>query len=168
MTYCDDCPDREACHQGMSCDLSKRFAVAASLLYPQKMKGTTMSNAKNASVTPADVVAKATEEKLVVPAQAEGEKTDATPESTEEQNTGEAEKLTVVDGGKKSLKERLAAVTEKLKENKKAVLAVGAAASVAALAFAKYAKKKAEEALVVDEETVAEDCPVETADESAA
>lgn len=165
MTFCDDCPDREACHQGMSCDLSRRFAFAASL-YRQKMRGnTTMSNAKNSNVTPADVAAKAAEEKLVttVPAQAEGEQT------VEEPKTGEQEpKLTVVEGGKKSLKERLAEVAKTAKDNRKVLVGVGATIGAAALLFVKYAKRKAEEALVeaAESDEVADDQPA--TDESAA
>jgi coenzyme F420-reducing hydrogenase gamma subunit len=131
------------------------------------MKGnTTMSNAKNTNVTPADVVAKATEEKLIttVPAQAEEVDVDA---RTCESQVDESPELTVIEGGKKSLKERLAVVTEKLKENKKVLITVGAAAGVAALAFAKYAKKKAEEALAVEPLDEAEG-PVIGVDDSAA
>lgn len=123
-----------------------------------------MSAKNDNKVTVSDVAAQAVEEKLVVPAQAEGEKTvtgdfqDDKPE------------VTVAEDGKKSLKERLIDAATKLKENKKALIAVGAAAGVAALAFAKYAKTKAEQALVeaADEETVTEDGQPEiTPDDSA-
>lgn len=99
------------------------------------------------NVTPADVAAKAAEEKLVtVPAQAEGEKSEETPD------------LTVLEGGKKSLKERLASVGEKLKANKNALVALGAVAAVATVAVVKYVKQRAEETVLelVEDEDVAD------------
>jgi hypothetical protein len=119
------------------------------------------SNSKN--VTAADVAAQAAEDKLVVPAQ--GEKAVIEGEKTVDPNT----EKTVVEDEKKSLKDRLAGVTEQLKKNKKVLIAVGAAAGVAALTFAKYAKNKAELALieVVDGETETVDGQSETPDDSA-
>jgi coenzyme F420-reducing hydrogenase gamma subunit len=136
------------------------------------MKGTTdMSSKNSAKTTAADLVDQAVEEKLVVPAQAEGEaKVEETGNAAE---TTETPELKVIEGGKKSLKERLSEVTGHLKKNQKALIAVGAAASVAALAFAKYAKKKAEETLELEqvEPELIEDTETEAvapADETAA
>lgn len=112
-----------------------------------------MGNAKNSNVTPADVAAKAAEEKLVVPAQADPEETTAGEKTAEE-----TPELTVIEGGKKDLKTRVndkfVGLAGLLGRHKKTLIAVGAAASVAAVAFAKYAKNKAEEAL--DEEMTSE------------
>lgn len=144
--YCGDCPDREACHQGAYCDYVHRVALVFTTNRPiTKPREITMTN--NSKITPADVAAKAVEENLVttVPSQNDGEKKVATEETPE---------LTVVEGEKKTFKERVAELREKLKENKKAVIAVGAAAGIAGIAFVKYAKKRAEEQLemVVSEE----------------
>jgi hypothetical protein len=99
------------------------------------------------TVTPKDVAEMAAEDKLVttVPAQAEGEKSKV----SEPQDSGSGEKNV-----KKSLKDRLTVVTEKLKANKKVVIAVGAAVGVATIAFVKYAKKQAEAAI---DETLTEE-----------
>lgn len=126
-----------------------------------------MSDKNTTKTAPADVAAKAVEEKLVVPAQAEGEQ-----DGPKEPLSGEkdAPELSVIEGGKKTLKERFAQVAEKVKANKKNVaIAVGAAASVATLAFVQYAKKKAEAALfeAANEETVTEDGQTETTDSAA-
>lgn len=108
-----------------------------------------MSSAKNSNVTPQDVAAKAAEEKLVVPAQAEEPKTGDAQADPKSDGTPELE---VIEGGKKSLKERLAELkAKKLHTNKKIVLSVAATIGVATLAFIKYAKRKAEESLVEDE-----------------
>lgn len=109
------------------------------------------NNAKNSTTTPADVAKgkesndatdalieeskAARKTSTTVPAQAEGEKA-AGDVSVEE--TTESEK--------KSFKDRFASLTEKLKANKKTVIGVTAAVSVAALAFAKIVKQKALEA----------------------
>lgn len=131
-----------------------------------------MSKNAAAKTTAADLVEQAVEEKLVVPAQAEGEAKDVEETTAADTETNEnGPELKVIEGGKKSLKERLAGVTEKLKKNQKALIAVGAAASVAALAFAKYAKKKAEEALVeeqVEPEPFEDTSDATETDESAA
>lgn len=169
MGYCVDCPDLEACHQGMSCDLSRRFAFAANL-YQQKMKGNTTMSSNQKNVTPADVAAKAAEEKLVtvVPAQAEkAEK--ATEEPVAET---EAPELKIVKGetvDKKTLKERVGELAKKAKGNKNVLIAAGTVATVSVLAFMKYAKKKAEEALVeaANEELAMDDVQTEAADDSA-
>lgn len=120
-----------------------------------------MSNAKNnTGATPKDVADKALAEKLVVPAQGNVEITDdgvtvttSEPKTDGSVDSGSGEKT------KKSYKDRLAGVTAKLKENKKTLVMVGATIAVATLAFAKYAKKQAEQALTEasDEETVTED-----------
>lgn len=100
----------------------------------------------NENFTVEDVVAKATEEKLVtVPTQSDGEKMDAAPSK----KTVEEELQELCDQAdeKKSFKSRLESMTEKLKENKKTLLAVGAAVTVATIAFAKFAKKQATEVI---------------------
>lgn len=105
-----------------------------------------MANNK-ANVTPETVAAQAAEEKLVVPSQPEGEeKTAKGAQATEaqepqEEKGGEPE-LTVIEGGKKSLKERLTAVAKKVEENKKAFIAVGIAAAAATVAVAKVVAKR--------------------------
>jgi NAD-dependent SIR2 family protein deacetylase len=122
-----------------------------------------MSTAKNNAAESTSNVDKLLDEagvKKTVPAQTKDEK--ATPLE------GQKPELTVIEGEKKTLKERLASVSEKLKENKKAVIAVGAAVGVAALAFVKYAKKQAEEALVEVTDEPTGDDTTEQADESAA
>jgi hypothetical protein len=94
------------------------------------------------------------------------------PAQGEKNNTSDGSQkpeLTVIEGEKKSFKERLTSVTEKLKENKKTVMAVGAAVGIVALTFAKYAKKQAEEALVeVIDEPAGDDTTEKTSDENAA
>ncbi|QAY17167.1 hypothetical protein SEA_MADAMATO_49 [Streptomyces phage Madamato] len=119
-----------------------------------------MSNtAKNNKTTAESVVAQAAEEKLVtptVPAQSENasEPKVVTGEVVEE--TTETPELEVVEGGKKSLKERLESVTEKLKENKKVVAGVVVTVGLAAVAFAKFAAKQAVEAPVDEDEAALE------------
>lgn len=119
-----------------------------------------MSNNTNAKVVTAEsVVAQAVEEKLVVPSQPEGEKAD----TVEDVPTAEEKpELEVIEGGKKTLKERVTLVTDKLKENKKVLMAVGAGAGTAlvvgVISFAKFAAKKAAE--TVEEQTTSncDDC----------
>ncbi|QAY16259.1 hypothetical protein SEA_ICEWARRIOR_47 [Streptomyces phage IceWarrior] len=109
-----------------------------------------MSNNKNAAkVTAESVAAQAAEENLVVPTQ-KNENSDKPVEVVEE--TTEVVELEVVEGDKKSFKERLVGVTEKLKENKKVVAGVAVSVALAAVAFAKFsAKQAAEETLSEDE-----------------
>lgn len=99
-----------------------------------------MANNSKTNVTPADVAAQAAEEKLVVPAQ--GEK--VTEETVVEEKVEVAEEpaLTVIEGGKKSLKERMTALAEKVEKNKKAFIAVGIAAAAATVAVAKVVAKR--------------------------
>lgn len=125
---------------------------------------------KNTTTTAADLAAQAAEDGLVtdekdtkktVPAQ-------ATAETQSEKTDGSDDALV---GTKKSLKERLASVTEKLKANKKAnkkaLLVVSAAAvGMTTVAFVKYAKKQAE--MAGDEETLTEDEKKSIEDEMAA
>lgn len=114
-----------------------------------------MSNntaAKKTTVTPSDVVAQATEEKLVVPAQAEGEKKVVEPIDVQKGNdtddqADEVVSLTLLEGGKKTLKGKLSSVADKVRENKKAVLGTVAVVGVITLAVVKYAKKAAVEVL---------------------
>lgn len=110
-----------------------------------------MSNNKNnTKVTAESVAAQAAEEKLVVPTQQAEEVKIVTDEVVEE--TIKDPELEVIEGGKKSLKERLTSVTEKLKENKKVVAGVAVSVALAAVAFAKFAAKQAvEETLNEDE-----------------
>jgi hypothetical protein len=111
----------------------------------------------DALIAEANLVGKAS-----VPAQG-SEVTDQSDEKTGEKETPD---LAVVEGDKKSLKERLAAVTEQVKKNKKAVAATVAVVGVATLAVVKYVKKQAEQ-IVVEEPTDDENAD-ETTDESAA
>ncbi|UOW93196.1 hypothetical protein SEA_TONYSTARCH_47 [Streptomyces phage TonyStarch] len=111
-----------------------------------------MSNNKNAKVTAESVAAQAAEENLVVPTvPAQNEKV-VTGEVIEE--TAETPELEVVEGGKKSFKERLVGVTEKLKENKKVVAGVAVSVALAAVAFAKFAAKQTTEETEETEEDV--------------
>jgi hypothetical protein len=165
--YCVDCPDREACHQGMSCDLSRRFAAAASL-FQQKMKGNTNTMSNTAKkTTPADVVAQAAEEKLVVPAQGESKETVEEPKLKVIDQDGEQVKGDTEDEKtKKSLKERAEALSAKLKEHKKAIIVLGVSAGVATVAVVKYVKKQAGENLVEELDQVVPEA--EVTDEPAA
>lgn len=113
-----------------------------------------MTSSKNTNVTPADVAAKAAEEKLVTTVPAQG--------NSDEAKTGDQEgNITTGETNQKSaFAQRLSSLTEKLKANKKVVIAVGAAVGVSTLAFVKYAKAKAElttvEELSDDENTADE------------
>jgi hypothetical protein len=105
------------------------------------------------TVTPADVAAKAAEEKLVVPAQGDQSAVEITAEGVtavdEQANTDKdaPETLTLLEGGKKSLKERATKLVAKAKERKKALIGTVAVVGVAAYAGVKIlAKKAAEEA----------------------
>lgn len=112
---------------------------------------TTMANNSKTNVTPADVAAQAAEEKLVektVPTQPQGEKTEVTVEAkavSPEAEKDDKPELTVLDGGKKSLKERVKALAEKVEKNKKTVIAVGIAAAAATVAVAKVVAKRSVE-----------------------
>ncbi|WPJ30791.1 hypothetical protein [Streptomyces phage Psst4] len=118
-----------------------------------------MSNNKNTKVTAESVAAQAAEENLVVPTvpaqnekASEGQTTPSRVVDAPVKGDTEAPELEVVEGGKKSLKERLVGVTEKLKENKKVVAGVAVSVALAAVAFAKFAAKQAvEETLSEDE-----------------
>ncbi|QEQ93542.1 hypothetical protein SEA_GIRLPOWER_43 [Streptomyces phage GirlPower] len=105
-----------------------------------------MSNNKNAKVTAESVAAQAAEENLVVPSvPAQNEKASEPKVVDVVEETGEDVELEVIEGGKKSLKERLVGVTEKLKENKKVVAGVAVSVALAAVAFAKFAAKQTAE-----------------------
>lgn len=109
-------------------------------------RGTKTMSKTTTNVTVADAVAQAAEEKLVntVPQQSDNTKEN---ENVSE-NTG-APTLEVVDGeDKKTLGQRLDAGIEKLKKHRKVVLGVGASLSVAAIAFAKFAKKQVDEVII--------------------
>lgn len=119
-----------------------------------------MSNtAKNAAVTPADVAALAEEKKLIVPAQNEGlQVVNDEPEITTEDT-----ELPADETPKVSLKERLSALTAKLKDNKKAQITLGVSAVAASAAivgavgaYIKYAAK------TVAEETLEDEQPADT------
>ncbi|QPX71435.1 hypothetical protein SscP1EGY_37 [Streptomyces phage SscP1EGY] len=110
-----------------------------------RAKGTTtiMANNSKTNVTAADVAAKAAEEKLVVPAQ--GEKVTEETVVEEKIEVTEEPELTVIEGGKKTLKERAKALAEKVKANQKTVVAVGIAAAAATVAVAKVVAKRSVE-----------------------
>ena len=95
------------------------------------------NNAKNSNVTAESVAAQAAEDKLVtptVPAQSQ-----PAPDQEVVVEDTETPHLVLVDGGKKTLKERMAFVAKKLKENKKVVSGVAVAVVLAAVAFSKFA-----------------------------
>lgn len=120
-----------------------------------------MSNNKNTKVTAESVAAQAAEENLVVPSvPAQNEKVSEPKVVTSEvvEEATETPELEVIEGGKKSFKERLVGVTEKLKENKKVVAGVAVSVALAAVAFAKFAAKQAVEAepTETDPEIIAE------------
>jgi hypothetical protein len=116
-----------------------------------------MSAKNSTTVTAETVVNDAVKEKLVtptVPAQAEPETVTEGEKSNpaEEQNSGP--ELSVVEGGKKSAKEKLTAVFAKAKEKKNALILLGVVTGAVAVAIAKAAKKQAVAALEnLDEET---------------
>lgn len=126
-----------------------------------------MSNTAK-KITPADVVAKAEEEKLVVPAQKNVEITDEGVTVVEEQDGDQSEpKLTLIEGGKRTLKNKLGGVITKAGQHKKALLGTIAVVGTITLVAVKYAKNKAEEIL---DENATEEIDSETtvtADESA-
>lgn len=115
-----------------------------------RVKGTTttMANNSKTNVTAADVVAQAAEENLVektVPTQDKGEKTEVTVNAkavSPETEKDDKPELTVLDGGKKSFKERMTALAKKVEENKKVFVAVGIAAAAATVAVAKVVAKR--------------------------
>lgn len=107
------------------------------------------------NVSPADVVEKAVDDKLVVPAQAEGEKKVMEPSDVqkgdEEQDGPQSEpKLTVIEGGKRTFKNKLSAAKEKVAQRKKALLVTVGVVGTITLIAVKYAKSKAEEILDED------------------
>jgi len=113
---------------------------------------TTMANNSKTNVTPADVAAQAAEEKLVVPAQGEKVAEETVVEEKVEVTTEEPE-LTVIEGGKKSLKDRVTALAKKVEKNKKAFIAVGIAAAAATVAVAKVVAKRSVEKELAQAET---------------
>lgn len=94
-----------------------------------------------------------------VPPQSEGEK------SSGDAKSDESPDLTVIDGGKKSIKERATELSAKIKANKKALTATIAVVGAATVIVIKYATKKAQLTLV---ETVNEDDQQENVEEVAA
>lgn len=168
--FCKTCPDREFCHTVSSvsvpCEYVKQVNAALTD-YDQRLKGkkTKMSTTPKKTVTPADVVAKAAEEKLVVPAQLtpEEQAAEAVEEVFEEADKQAEPKLTVIEGEKgekKPLKVRLAEATEKVKKHKKALAITAAAVGVVSLTVAKYFKNQALAAL---DEVVAEEVELDRA-----
>lgn len=127
-----------------------------------------MSNTAK-KVTPADVVAKAEEEKLVVPAQKVVEITDEGVTVVEEQDDPKCDqsepKLTLIEGGKRTLKNKLGGVIAKAGQHKKALLGTIAVVGTVTLVAVKYAKNKAEEVL---DESAAEEIDSENTDETVA
>lgn len=108
-----------------------------------------MTSTEKKNVTPKDVAEMAAEEKLVTPTVPQQSETPAeeTVEVTEEKT-----EMTLEEGGKKSFKERLNALTKQLQKNQKAIAVLGSVAAVVAVAVVKAAKKKATEVVVLDEE----------------
>jgi hypothetical protein len=126
------------------------------------MKGNTiMANTSKLTVTPADVAEQAKEEKLVtsstygtVPEQTDGGKDEkATKEKAQEvvEETAEA--------AKKTIKDRVAVLVQKAKDNKKFFLGVVTGSVSTAVAIAVLAKDKVEEVaeLVIADEPDVED-----------
>lgn len=132
----------------------------------------TNANTTKKTVTPADVVAKAAEENLVsVPAQAEGEKKVVEPtdvQKADDSGDDQSEpKLTLIEGGKRTLKNKLSGVVSKAAQHKKALLVTVGLVGAVTYAVVKNAKKAAAE--VLDENTTElteDETPV--TDESAA
>jgi hypothetical protein len=104
------------------------------------------------TTTPADVAAKAVEENLVtnMPEQNNGVKKN--PDTVTEEQT--APKLTVVEGGKKSLKERLNDLVNLARTNKATVGGFVLGAGVGALGYARFVANKAIQMSVEDEEAL--------------
>jgi hypothetical protein len=129
-----------------------------------------MTNANTAKkTTPADVVAQATEEKLVVPAQQTVEVSDesVTVIKSDEQEDTDVVGLTLIEGGKQSLKNKFSGLVTKAGQHKKALLGTVAVIGVITFTAVKYAKKQVEEVL---DESATETTENETlvVDESAA
>jgi cellulose biosynthesis protein BcsQ len=118
------------------------------------------------AVTPLTVAAKAAADGVVIPTQAEEKPAEVTEAKTGEQVVDEKNSEGNTDP---RFKARLASLTNLLKENRRVIVGLGAAAVVAGVAFAKYAKKKVEEeileAVEVEPNTVTGD---HSTDESAA
>lgn len=105
----------------------------------------------SAAATPKTVAEKIEENQITVPAQTDGK---------DQVDLGEGCVDEVADS-KKSLKDRVSALTQKLKANKKAFVVLGVTAAVAALA---YARKQA----LKDDEDQVEETTEDVVDESAA
>jgi hypothetical protein len=162
---CGGCLDPDACIPDTWCAFAEKTQSYFNHL-DTVMKGKTqMSNAPK-KTTAADVAAQAAEEKLVVPTQADKPAV-STVEITEdgvsildEQDTPE---LTVIEGekgAKKSFKERVSELGEKLKANKKALALTVAAVGVTTVAVVTFVKTQAVAAL---DEVVAEEVELDRA-----
>lgn len=108
-----------------------------------------MTNTAKTSATPADVK-DAKEKTGTVPPQAE---------ATEEKTGTQKPDLTVVEGGKRSAKDRLKDLAEKAKKHKNFFLGVAVGAASASAAFLAFAKDKVEEVveLTVTTESAADE-----------
>lgn len=120
------------------------------------------------TVTAESLVAQAAEEKLVtptVPAQDKGEETTV---SVDESIQGEdsTPDLQVIEGGKKSFKERAAAFRDKLKNDKKAqAVAIGVlTVGLATVAYVKFVAQKATEVIEIAEDDELDEDDITTAD----
>lgn len=120
------------------------------------------------TVTAESLVAQAAEEKLVtptVPAQDKGEETTV---SVDESIQGEdsTPDLQVIEGGKKSFKERAAAFRDKLKNDKKAqAVAIGVlTVGLATVAYVKFVAQKATEVIEIVEDDELDEDDITTAD----
>lgn len=122
------------------------------------------------TVTAESLVAQAAEEKLVtptVPAQDKGEETTVSvDESIQGEDTDSTPDLQVIEGGKKSFKERAAAFRDKLKNDKKAqAVAIGVlTVGLATVAYVKFVAQKATEVIEIVEDDELDEDDITTAD----
>jgi hypothetical protein len=162
-TFCTDCPDRKLCEMGSSCEFVR--GVQAMIKYTNEVtRGrvpNTMSENKKTTVTPADVAAKAAEDKLVkptVPQQAEP----ATEEKVQDQTTETPDEKGTDDETKAPVEQRLAEQVTKLrgliKKNRTVVFGLAGTILAAGFAMRKFAKNAAAE---VVEETLEPVLPVD-------
>lgn len=137
---------------GASCEFVREVA-ALSVSYNAVLKGKTVMSAKNTNTVTASNNKDAEEKKVTVPQQSEGETFVEEAKAESNSDTNEQPELTVIDGGKKTAKERVAALIEKAKENKKFFIgmAVGALTTTIAIALSAKEKEQTEE-LVYDDE----------------
>lgn len=150
--YCVDCPDRETCHIGAACDFV-RGVNAIAIQYGNLLKG---KNIMTKNTTPADVAAKAAEEKLVSAVPAQGEKSEKDADVKSNPVEGQEAMDEVAEETKKTLKDRVSALLSKVKENKKFLAGVVAGSVGTALVMGKLAKDKVEEVVETEDDTTDE------------